>query len=42
MKTKWLNAPTCAVWSVVQFLKARNVHPAEIHRQIVEVYGEVH
>jgi len=36
------NPPTCAVRSVVQFLKAKNVHPAEIHRQIAEVYGDVH
>jgi hypothetical protein len=27
---------------MIQFLNAKNIHPAEIHRQIVEVYGEVH
>jgi hypothetical protein len=26
--------------SVIRFLKAKNVHPAEIHRRIVEVCGE--
>ena len=26
--------------SVVRFLNARNVKPADIHRQICEVYGE--
>jgi len=31
---------TCKVWSVIGFLNGRNVHLAEIHRQIVEVYGK--
>jgi hypothetical protein len=36
MKTKWVNPTTCGVQSMTQFLNANNVHPAEIHRQIVE------
>jgi hypothetical protein len=34
------NPATCEVLSVIRFLNPRNVHLAEIHRQIVEVYGE--
>jgi hypothetical protein len=30
----------CEVRSVIHFLNARNVKPADIHRQICEVYGE--
>ncbi|GBO21072.1 hypothetical protein AVEN_256360-1 [Araneus ventricosus] len=30
----------CEVCSVMQFLNAKNVKPAEIHSQHVEVYGE--
>jgi uncharacterized protein (UPF0335 family) len=30
----------CDVRSVIGFLNARNVEPADIHRQICEVYGE--
>ena len=30
----------CGIGSVVRFLNARNVKPAEIHRQICEVYGQ--
>jgi hypothetical protein len=30
----------CEVQSVIRFLNARNVKPADIHRQICEVYGE--
>ncbi|GBM84910.1 hypothetical protein AVEN_23711-1 [Araneus ventricosus] len=30
----------CEVRSVIQFLNAKNVKPAEIHRQLVEVYFE--
>ena len=30
----------CEIRSVIRFLNARNVKPAEIHRQICEVYGE--
>ncbi|GBM60978.1 hypothetical protein AVEN_127502-1 [Araneus ventricosus] len=28
------------VRSVIQFLNTKNVNPAEIHRQLVEIYGE--
>jgi hypothetical protein len=31
---------TCKVWSVIGFLNGKNVHLAEIHRQILEVYGK--
>ncbi|GBN89067.1 hypothetical protein AVEN_72357-1 [Araneus ventricosus] len=30
----------CEVCSVIRFLNAKNVKPAEIHRQRVEIYGE--
>lgn len=30
----------CEIRSVIRFLNARNVKPAEIHRQISEIYGE--
>jgi hypothetical protein len=30
----------CEVRYVIRFLNARNVKPADIHRQICEVYGE--
>ncbi|GBN17554.1 hypothetical protein AVEN_175628-1 [Araneus ventricosus] len=30
----------CEVRSVIQFLNAKKVKPAEIHRQLVEIYGE--
>jgi hypothetical protein len=30
----------CEIRSVIRFLNARNVKPADIHRQISEVYGE--
>jgi hypothetical protein len=30
----------CEIRSVISFLNARNVKPADIHRQICEVYGE--
>ncbi|GBM68808.1 hypothetical protein AVEN_22280-1 [Araneus ventricosus] len=30
----------CEVSSVIRFLNAKNVKPAEIHRQLVEIYGE--
>jgi len=42
MKTKWVTPPTCGVQSMTQFLYANNVHLAKIHRQIAEVYGEMH
>jgi hypothetical protein len=34
------NPAICEVRSVTRFLNAKNVCPAEIHRQIVEVHGE--
>jgi hypothetical protein len=30
----------CEIRSVIRFLNAKNVKPADIHRQICEVYGE--
>jgi transposase len=30
----------CEIRSVIRFLNARNVKPADIHRQICEAYGE--
>ncbi|GBN75538.1 hypothetical protein AVEN_110550-1 [Araneus ventricosus] len=30
----------CEVRSVIRFLNVNNVKPAEIHRQLVEIYGE--
>ena len=30
----------CKILSLIRFLKARNVKPVDIHRQICEVYGE--
>ncbi|GBL90488.1 hypothetical protein AVEN_210988-1 [Araneus ventricosus] len=30
----------CEVRSVIRFLNAKNVKPPEIHRQLVEIYGE--
>jgi hypothetical protein len=30
----------CEIRSVIRFLNARNVKPADIYRQICEVYGE--
>ncbi|GBO30754.1 hypothetical protein AVEN_165057-1 [Araneus ventricosus] len=30
----------CEVRFVIRFLNAKNVKPAEIHRQLVEIYGE--
>jgi hypothetical protein len=40
MNTKIKNPAACEVWMVIRFLSAKNVHPAEIHRRIVEVFGE--
>ncbi|GFV77098.1 mariner Mos1 transposase [Trichonephila clavipes] len=37
---KVIELPTkCEIWSVIRFLTARNMLTADIHRQIVEVYG---
>jgi transposase len=30
----------CEMRSVIQFLNARNMKPADIHRQLCEAYGE--
>ncbi|GBM86355.1 hypothetical protein AVEN_64235-1 [Araneus ventricosus] len=34
------NPADCEVCSVIRFLNTKNVKPAEIHRQLVEIYGE--
>ncbi|GBM09526.1 hypothetical protein AVEN_100435-1 [Araneus ventricosus] len=34
------NPADCGVRSVIRFMNAKNVKPAEIHRQLVEIYGE--
>jgi len=31
----------CEVRSIIRFLSAKGEHPAEIHKQIVAVYGNV-
>jgi hypothetical protein len=31
---------SCEIRSVIKFLNAKNVRPAEIYRQVCEVYGE--
>jgi hypothetical protein len=37
-----IQSPTkCEVCSVIWFLNAKRKHPAEIHEQIVAVYGDV-
>ena len=33
-------ATDCEIWSVIRFLKARNVLPSETHHQICQVYGD--
>jgi len=33
-------AADCEIWSVIRFLKARNVLPSEINHQICQVYGD--
>jgi hypothetical protein len=38
---KMIMCPTdCEIWSVIHFLNARNVKPADIHHKMCEVYGE--
>jgi len=32
-------ATDCEIWSVIRFLKTRNVLPSEIHHQICQLYG---
>jgi len=34
------NLAACEMWSVIHFLNAKNITPAEIHRQLCDVYGE--
>jgi len=33
-------AADCELWSVIRFLKARNVLPSENHQQTFQVYGD--
>jgi len=34
------NPAACEMWSVIRFLNVKNMTPAEIHRQLCDVYGE--
>jgi len=34
------NPPTCEMWSVIHFLNAKNMKPAEINHQICDMYRE--
>jgi hypothetical protein len=34
------NPASCEIRSVINFFIAKNVRPAEIYRQVCEVYGE--
>jgi hypothetical protein len=34
------NSASCEIRSVIKFLNAKNVCPAEIYQQVCEVYGE--
>jgi len=40
MSMKIENPASCEIRSVIKFLNAKNVRPAEIYRQVCEVYGE--
>jgi hypothetical protein len=40
MFKKTENPTTCEMWSVIRFLYAKNMKPAEIHCQLCDVYGE--
>jgi hypothetical protein len=40
MSMKIENPARCEIRSVIKFLNDRNVRPAEIYRQVCEVYGE--
>jgi transposase len=40
MFKKTENPAACEMWSVIHFLNAKNMTPAEIHRQLCDVYGE--
>jgi hypothetical protein len=35
-----INPTDCEVHSVIRFLNVKNIYPAEIHCQLVKVYGE--
>ena len=34
------NPADCEIRAVTRFLQAKNIQPADIHRQVCEVYGE--
>jgi len=34
------NPADCEIRGVIRFLQAKNIQPADIHRQVCEVYGE--
>jgi hypothetical protein len=40
MNMKIENPTSCEIRSVIKFLNAKNVRPAEIYRQVCKVYGE--
>ena len=40
MFKKIQNPAACEMRSVIRFLNAKNMTPAEIHRQVCDVYGE--
>jgi hypothetical protein len=40
MCVKIENPASCEIRSVIKFLNAENVLPAEIYRKVCEVYGE--
>jgi len=40
MFKKTENLAACEMRSVIRFLNAKNMTPAEIHRQLCDVYGE--
>jgi hypothetical protein len=40
MNMKIENPANCKVRRVVEFLNTKSLRPAEIHRQIVEMYGD--
>jgi len=40
MFKKTENPAACEMWSVIRFLNVKNMEPAEIHRQLCDVYWE--
>ena len=34
------NSADCEIRAFIRFLQAMNIQPADIHRQVCEVYGE--